>query len=740
MRFVFAAFVFFAACSFVDAQAYRVDPTPVLTTAGNCAPNAACQALLVPGATIAVCSYPDCSVPITAYTDASGTTACPTFAPVTLPPDFSCSQFSDPQGNFGFWAEVRQFMYTITLPNGQVFGPFPVANIAAAAGGTTILYLSDFPGSDCGVQANNAYAALPATGGEILVTNSACSFTHPIVFGTNGKPVVLHGIAGGAVTMNYTASTGTAITLDYGTFLTMGKGVRDLLLNGPGSGTATTGVQIGLTNGAQGSLISETTVQGFGTGVTVGDQTWIVKQDHNTLCGNGTNYLYPAGLTNSGENMQYDHVTFCNAPAPHTNSVILHTGEHSFISCSFDQAQLVLGDGSVGAQVNMSGSRFEDPNYASPGAVDYTYIVVNNNNANYLRLSNAFFEQDRSGASGGGSSGNFPQYMSIGGGVTFIDGLGSFSPIPVNSIMLVANAANINLFAYNDLGGNAGALYSGSTTGFLLSFPGANTANNTGFNSLIGTGTLVGGAPFSVAGNVEIGTMSAPANLAVLGNETVGGTLNVAGLLSVSNIASHTVTGNLAVTGTTTLQGATVVNGSFTANGSVGGTHLQNLGTGDGPTFTGGIFQTSNVQLLSNSSLLFGPASLSRLDGTAGGATFEGAVIINSTLNASGAISGTHLQNLGTGDGPTFTGGIFQTSNVSLLSGTSLVFGPSSLSRLDGTAGGATFQNTVLINSTLDVTGTATASGYIAGSSTGLSCSGTPTSSFASVGGIVTHC
>jgi hypothetical protein len=38
------------------------------------------------------------------------------------------------------------------------------------------------------------------------------------------------------------------------------------------------------------------------------------------------------------------------------------------------------------------------------------------------------------------------------------------------------------------------------------------------------------------------------------------------------------------------------------------------------------------------------------------------------------------------------------------------------------------------------ITGAMTATGYIAGSSTGLSCSGTPSASFASVGGIVTHC
>jgi hypothetical protein len=40
----------------------------------------------------------------------------------------------------------------------------------------------------------------------------------------------------------------------------------------------------------------------------------------------------------------------------------------------------------------------------------------------------------------------------------------------------------------------------------------------------------------------------------------------------------------------------------------------------------------------------------------------------------------------------------------------------------------------------LQVVGTTSATAYAAGATLGVSCSGTPTSSFASVNGIVTHC
>src|ERR1700750_844204 len=53
-----------------------------------------------------------------------------------------------------------------------------------------IQYAQNFPGSDIGAQIDAAYIALPASGGQIIVTQSA-SFATPISFTTPNKPVLL---------------------------------------------------------------------------------------------------------------------------------------------------------------------------------------------------------------------------------------------------------------------------------------------------------------------------------------------------------------------------------------------------------------------------------------------------------------------------------------------------------------------------------------------------------------------
>jgi hypothetical protein len=140
------------------------------------------------------------------------------------------------------------------------------------SGGFTIKNSANFSGGDCGASINAAYAALPPTGGIITVYRS-CFFTTPILFGTNGKPVALIGAPGGAVTMTYAGTSGTAITLDYGTGLMMGHGIRDLTLTGPGNSTSTVGVQVGGFFGAQGFDIRDFKIESFGTNVLMGSQT-----------------------------------------------------------------------------------------------------------------------------------------------------------------------------------------------------------------------------------------------------------------------------------------------------------------------------------------------------------------------------------------------------------------------------------------------------------------------------------
>ena len=178
--------------------------------------------------------------------------------------------------------------------------------------GPSVRNAASFPGKDIGAQINAAYSALPATGGAIMVMESA-SFDIPIVFGTKNKPVLLMGLPGDIVTLTYTGATGTALTFDYGTGHRMGHGLRDLTLTGPGNSTNTTGVIFGGGNGAEGIAFRDFKIQSFGTNLQMGSNTWHAFFEHGMIRDGGSNVLLPSGLTQAGEQIVFNHVAFADA-------------------------------------------------------------------------------------------------------------------------------------------------------------------------------------------------------------------------------------------------------------------------------------------------------------------------------------------------------------------------------------------------------------------------------------------
>jgi hypothetical protein len=146
-----------------------------------------------------------------------------------------------------------------------------------------IRYASSIPGLDMGAEINALYDTLPATGGEIVVQESA-SFATPILFGTNGKPALLVGLPADIVTLTYTGSSGAALTFDYGTGHRMGHGLRDLTLTGPGHSTDTIGVVFGGVNGAEGLDFRDFKVQSFGVNLQMGSNTWLAMGERMCCC------------------------------------------------------------------------------------------------------------------------------------------------------------------------------------------------------------------------------------------------------------------------------------------------------------------------------------------------------------------------------------------------------------------------------------------------------------------------
>lgn len=340
---------------------------------------------------------------------------------------------------------------------------FPVSNAFAAPtdtvsplliSGSSVRKAAAFPGADIGEQINAAYADLPSGGGAIVLTEGG-TFAKPIVFGTNGKVVMLVGLPGDVVTLTY-AGTGAAITFDYGTGHRMGHGLRDLTLTGPGSSSETTGVMFGGENGAEGIAFRDFKIQGFGINLRMGSHTWLAYFDHGMIRDGGFNVFLPSGLVEAGEQIVFNHVTFADAPAPHRESVWIQGGGHEvvFTDCSFDQAQLRIGNGAISAaQVVVKGTHFENPGFVTPGSVAYDYVVVDNHPGNLVRVTDSYFLQD---APSRGPS----RFMQVNGGKVVLCGVGMFTPAgaPMKNFATLANNARVDTYGFNDLSGNISAL------------------------------------------------------------------------------------------------------------------------------------------------------------------------------------------------------------------------------------------------------------------------------------------
>lgn len=154
--------------------AVRFDPGPLLTVSASCVSGSLCPALVVPGATVTVCTYPSCAAPVITYTDQSATTQCPTSAPLTAPGVASCIATTGTQGQFGFWTSETLFMYQITGADGTVYGPYPVTSaLLNVSPSPTFQGLTVTPG---GVTSTNtggyAYVASQGAGGGVYYTGS----------------------------------------------------------------------------------------------------------------------------------------------------------------------------------------------------------------------------------------------------------------------------------------------------------------------------------------------------------------------------------------------------------------------------------------------------------------------------------------------------------------------------------------------------------------------------------------
>lgn len=337
----------------------------VTQPASNVPAGAAAAIYTVPNAIVTVCSYPAVGIPCTntvqIYSDPGLTQ--PVSNPLT----------TDAKGRFGFWIFPGTYSYTVQNASGKNVGTFTISENPPTS---VEVFPSNFPGSDIGAKINAAYASLPSSGGIIQLEPSATcyTFTTPIVFGTGSKNVILRG-TGGSTCLQYTATSGTAITFNTnGTIAhAMALGLRDIVLEGTGgqfvpTSNTSTGLLIGGTNGGEGFQMTATKVSGFNTGITFGNNAFNLSFIHNIFINNNQNLTWPAGLINSGERIDFVSTSFARSDTSNTVGCVSITAEAGiafrFIGGNFDSCQLLTVGGSPSGNegpVYLSGTWFENP-------------------------------------------------------------------------------------------------------------------------------------------------------------------------------------------------------------------------------------------------------------------------------------------------------------------------------------------------------------------------------------------
>lgn len=273
---------------------------------------------------------------------------------------------------------------------------------------------------DVGDAINAAYAFLPSAGGIILVLNGSYSFTTPISFATQNKYVSLQSASGGAVVLNYTATSGTAITFNIGAASVgsgtpeVGWGINGFKLNGPGGINTSIGIYTGGTNGAENVNIKNNTIRFFNIGTQTAANCWCAVFDNNYWDTN-TQHVMVSSASNSGENMRFVNCTFAEAVTVAKGVFLDHNGCASvnFINCSFDDTQLFIGTGNEA--VTITGGHFENP----AGGAAYNFIQIDNdaNSFTNVTITGTNFYLDA-------TTGTPAQFISNGGnlalyGVTF---------------------------------------------------------------------------------------------------------------------------------------------------------------------------------------------------------------------------------------------------------------------------------------------------------------------------------
>jgi hypothetical protein len=256
------------------------------------------------------------------------------------------------------------------------------------------------PNSSAGSNSSNLVTAL----GEATATGGP----RPIHFGCGtfqfSSPIILNVVATGRVSfvgqglctiLKYTGTTGTFITYNSTGGNTPGYGLYSLRI--AGSGGSTVGLQIGdPSSGAntqsQSLSVHEVRIDGFGVGVKYGSGAWITSFTNSFIAGNTQNLIYPSGLTNSGEELNFTNTSFADGGQFSDCVSIQGPVENiNFKGGSFDNCQVVINSSS--AHAVFLANHFESPGASLPSS----FVVVQSGKLT-IRDANVILTSNSSGA------------------------------------------------------------------------------------------------------------------------------------------------------------------------------------------------------------------------------------------------------------------------------------------------------------------------------------------------------
>lgn len=375
---------------------------------------------------------------------------------------------ADAQGNFNFWATPGVYFYTVSGVNATTASY--TVTLSAGVNGTNDLaaqsieqvrYADQFPGADAGAKISACLAALGSAGGicdatafvgnQSISENMFAGAAGPFVLRLGGAAtytvsatqtisqygLVVGGTHGQAV-LNFTSAASPAIVFDYPFDTGLGQqvqtGLHNLTILGPGSSAGTTAIQLGHigagSTGAAGTEIAQCVIRTFGTAISFANNAFYDTVSHTFFDGNGTNISFPAGLTNSGEN-----ITLANdflADAVTASLSVTGAGGEIFVAhSSFDQTAAPISL-SADSFVSVSDSHFENSTTAP-------YVSAS---AGVIKISGSYFLND--------GTTTVPEYVALSG-----TALGSF----IGNRVIGGNAT-VTIFA--TLAGSANATQLGN--------------------------------------------------------------------------------------------------------------------------------------------------------------------------------------------------------------------------------------------------------------------------------------